>query len=153
MDNLHVTSYFIGETGLGDLSAIKEKIGTVALNMQSIELVLDRISLWPARKPYMVWAIFQENSLFTNLNRMLEWELTGIRGNGPVVPHITLARFKEYTDTRQVKLDSIEFPDHLLVDHIILFESRLSGQGPTYFPLVRFPLGASPPPPGIRESK
>jgi 2'-5' RNA ligase len=153
MENLHVTSYFIGETGQGELSAIKEKIGAIAGNMLPIELVLDRISLWPARKPYMVWAVFQENSLFTKLNRKLEEELWGSRGNGPVIPHITLARFKDYTDTRQVMLSSTEFPDQLIVDHIILFESRLSPLGPTYYPLVRFPLGASPPPPGIPKSR
>ncbi|MFO7617864.1 MAG: RNA 2',3'-cyclic phosphodiesterase [Bacteroidales bacterium] len=152
-ENLHVTSYFIGETAAGDLEGLKGKIGTVARRSEPIGLVLDRISLWPVRKPYMIWAVFKENGLFTRLNRMLEQELSGTQDNGPVIPHVTLARFKDYADMSHLNLSAVEFSGRLTVDHIILFESKLSPQGPSYHPLVRFPLGIYPPHPESLESR
>ena len=89
----------------------------------------------------MVWALYEELPDFTAIYRQLEHTLTGITGEGSVKPHVTLARFKDFTDTRQIQLAGTAFPETILCDRLILFESRLAPEGPTYFPLGEYPLG------------
>ena len=89
----------------------------------------------------MVWALYEEQKDFTALYRQLENSLIGAAGRGPVKPHVTLARFKDYTDIRQIQLTGTAFPETLLCNRLIMFESRLAPEGPSYFPLAEYPLG------------
>ena len=54
---------------------------------------------------------------------------------------IALARFKEFTDIRQIQLSGAAFPENIVCDRLILFESRLAPEGPTYFSVAEYPLG------------
>jgi|GEM_PF-1378217 len=138
--NQHVTTCFIGENETVRLPEIIEKMDLIAKAADPIPLSLERICLWPNRNPYMVWALYQENEAFTKLYRSLEWSLLGQAGSGSVRPHVTLARFKEWSSYRQLELFNPDFPRQLLVDHLVLYESRLSPQGPNYFEITRFRL-------------
>lgn len=139
--NLHVTACFIGEVQPGKLPELKKAVGEICGRHQSIHLTFKEICLWPKRKPYMVWALFEENPAFAKIYRELEHSLTGTTGQGPVLPHVTLARFKEYTDIRQIRLTGTAFPEMIPCEKLILFESRLASEGPTYYPLRDYTLG------------
>jgi 2'-5' RNA ligase len=89
----------------------------------------------------MVWALYEENQDFTSIYRQLERTLTGITGEGPVKPHVTLARFKVFADIRQIQLTGTAFPENNECNRLILFESRLAPEGPAYFSLGEYPLG------------
>lgn len=138
--NLHVTACFIGEVAPNKLAAIKAATGEIAALSRPVTLGFQDICLWPKRNPYMVWALFEENQDFTRIYRQLEKALTGKTGQGSVKPHITLARFKEFTDTRQIPLTGIPFPGQIPCNRLILFESRLAPDGAAYFPLAQYPF-------------
>lgn len=89
----------------------------------------------------MVWALYEEHQHFTAIYRQLEHALTGVTGAGSVMPHVTLARFRDFTDSRQIRLAGTEFPENIVCDRLILFESRLAPEGPTYVSLKEYPLG------------
>ena len=89
----------------------------------------------------MVWALYEEQTDFTAIYRRLELKLTGITGEGSVKPHVTLARFKDFTDIRQIQLTGTAFPENIICDRLILFESRLAAEGPSYFKLTEYPIG------------
>jgi len=139
--NLHVTACFIGEVSPDKLAGFKAAIAEIVVHTRPITLNLQELCLWPKRKPYMVWALYEENQEFTLIYRRLEKALTGKTGEGSVKPHVTLARFKEFTDIRQIQLTGITFPDQILCDRLILFESRLAPEGAAYFSLAEFALG------------
>jgi RNA 2',3'-cyclic 3'-phosphodiesterase len=142
--NLHVTACFIGEVAPDKLTGLKTVTAVICAQFQPITLTLKEICIWPSRNPYMVWAHYEENQDFTSIYRQLEKSLTGNPGNGPVKPHITLARFKDFTDIRQIKMTGTAFPETILCDRLILFESRLNPEGAAYFSLAEYPLGKQP---------
>lgn len=139
--NLHVTACFIGEVSPDKLSGLKTAIGNICADFQPMTLNLKEICIWPHRKPYMVWALYEEQKDFTALCHQLENSLIGAAGGGPVKPHVTLARFKDVTDIRQIQVTGTAFPENIVCDRLILFESRLAPEGPGYFPLAEYPLG------------
>ena len=138
--NLHVTACFIGEVSPDKLSGLKTAAGNICADFHPLTLNLKEICIWPHRKPYMVWALFEEHKDFTAIYRQLEHTLTGAAGGGVVKPHVTLARFKDYIDICQIQLTGTTFPENILCDRLILFESRLAQEGPGYFPLAEYPL-------------
>lgn len=139
--NLHVTACFIGEVSPDKLAGLKTVTGKICANFQPMTLNMKEICIWPKRKPYMVWALYEEHQDFTAIYRQLEHALTGVTGAGSVMPHVTLARFKDFTDIRQIQLTWTAFPDQIVCNRLVLFESRLAPEGPTYFSLAEYPLG------------
>jgi 2'-5' RNA ligase len=139
--NLHVTACFIGEVSPDRLPGIKTSTREICARFQPITLTLKEICIWPKNKPYMVWALYEEHPGFTSMYRQLEQSLTGATGQGSVKPHITLARFKEFTDIRQIQLSTTAFPETIQCDRLILFESRLAPEGAAYFALGEYPVG------------
>ena len=139
--NLHVTACFIGEVSPDKLSGIKTATSEICSNFKPMMLNLKEICIWPKRKPYMVWALYEEHPDFTSMYRQLESSLIGVPGKGSVKPHVTLARFKDFTDIRQIQLSGTAFPEIIACDRLILFESRLAPEGPSYFKLQEYPIG------------
>ena len=139
--NLHVTACFIGEVSPDKLPGLKTATLEICTDFQPMTLNLKEICIWPKRKPYMVWALYEEHPDFTAIYRQLEHTLTGVAGPGPVKPHVTLARFKDFTDIRQIQLTGTAFPENIICDRLILFESRLAAEGPSYFKLTEYPIG------------
>lgn len=136
--NLHVTACFIGEASRDKLPGFIASTREICSHFQPITLNLKDICLWPKNRPYMVWALYEEHPDFTSMYRQLEQSLTGITGKGSVQPHVTLARFKEFTDTRQIRVSGATFPPQITCDRLILFESKLGSEGASYFPIHYF---------------
>lgn len=145
--NLHVTACFIGEVNPNKLPDIIERINGVTASTEPFILHTDRICCWPVRMPYMVWVLFRENDQFTTLFRSLERELLNQTGKGAVKPHSTLARFKADAEYSRLGLDAPKAPQQLEVNHLVLYESKLSPAGPDYYPIEDFPFRASSPNP------
>jgi RNA 2',3'-cyclic 3'-phosphodiesterase len=60
-------------------------------------------------------------------------------------PHLTLARFKHggtRVDVERISRVALRPAGGCTIDHVTLYQSRLSPRGPTYTPLRVTPLGA-----------
>jgi 2'-5' RNA ligase len=71
------------------------------------------------------------------------------REGRPFSPHLTLARFRDGgTRSDRQRLAEVRFEPAggCTIDHVTLYQSRLSRRGPTYTPLVATPLGSEPGP-------
>jgi RNA 2',3'-cyclic 3'-phosphodiesterase len=67
------------------------------------------------------------------------------RESRPFSPHLTLARFKDGgspADRERIASARLESAGECTIDHVTLYQSRLSPRGPTYTPLVVSPLAA-----------
>ena len=69
-------------------------------------------------------------------------EPVGFEAERPLHPHLTVARLKEPGDVGLLlaALDPEPMGEPFAVGEVVLYESRLSAQGPTYTVLERFPL-------------
>jgi 2'-5' RNA ligase len=62
---------------------------------------------------------------------------------GPFTPHLTVARWKQSRHVRRVQsrlFDGSRLRLRVRVDHLTLYESRLSADGPTYLERARATL-------------
>jgi 2'-5' RNA ligase len=104
--NLHVTACFIGEVSPDKLSGLKTATSEICASFKPMTLNLQEICIWPKKKPYMIWALYEEHP--------------------------------DFTDIRQIQLTGTSFPETILCNRLILFESRLAPEGPNYIELGEF---------------
>jgi 2'-5' RNA ligase len=146
---LHVTLAFLGEQPAERLEVLQQ-LGTAAAGASRAgALRLGEAGSFGARRaPRVLWVgLDGDLQALSDLQSRLD---AGLRQAGfdmedrPFRPHVTLARRREQarggppagwppTD----RLAQARFP----LDHLTLFESRLSPRGPSYTPLFHFPLG------------
>jgi 2'-5' RNA ligase len=88
----------------------------------------------------MVWALYEESPAFDRFYHGLERELLGKTAQGPVKPHVTLARFKEFSDYKNLVLEKTEFPQELEMVRLNFYESILKPEGPVYRIIRSFDL-------------
>ncbi len=140
-ENLHITVSFLGDTDETLLPKIIERLNSLAAETKCFVLRFDKIFLAPpGRIPNMVWAIFFDSENFARLAQGVSDQLNNLlalRQEHKSIPHVTLARFRDYQAWRDIKLNQLKITD-LLVDKIQLFESRLKPEGPTYNKIADF---------------
>jgi 2'-5' RNA ligase len=139
-ENLHLTTCFIGEASRADLDRFLELTEQSFANHELGSLKLEKICLWPARNPYMVWALYEDQAGFAKFYRSLEKTLLGSAGQGPVKAHVTLARFKEFSEYRKLNLEQVQFPLQLELTRLNFYESVLKPEGPDYRIIRSFDL-------------
>jgi RNA 2',3'-cyclic 3'-phosphodiesterase len=148
---LHVTLAFLGEQPperldslqtIGRDAARASRTGTLRLGAPG--------SFGANRAPRVLWVglegdIAALQSLQARLNEGLRLGGFDVEDR-PFRPHITLARRRESARggappgwPPQISSRHSAFP----VEHLTLFQSRLSPRGPTYLPLFEFPCDAS----------
>lgn len=137
-ENLHITTCFIGETEKNLMEDVINKVSQISENTPQFQLEFRNIHLAPPKKkPYMIWANYNTNEIYTELCEQTHKELLNLSKRNHF-PHVTLARFKGY-----VKFDSHHmrnsFPA-LNVKSIGLWKSELTQTGPIYEKLENFPL-------------
>ncbi|MBN4062095.1 MAG: RNA 2',3'-cyclic phosphodiesterase [Flavobacteriales bacterium] len=136
-ENLHITVYFIGN---GFENEITTKIQRIAAKNTISELLLKDICLFPEKNPRMIWARFETNKLFSELclsisniihpHKATEWEL---------IPHITLARFKNISNP-SFNLETSISNSIIQVEKLVLWESVQQLRGAKYIPLKSLDL-------------
>jgi 2'-5' RNA ligase len=146
---LHVTLAFLGEQPAERLDVLQHVARVAAGASRPGTLRLGQAGSFGARRaPRVLWVGLDGD--LQALADLYERLAAGLRQAGftlddrPFSPHVTLARRREQarggppagwppTD----RLAQARFP----LDHLTLFESRLSPRGPSYTPLFHFPLG------------
>jgi len=145
---LHVTLAFLGQQPQARLEAL-EQVGRAAAGAsQTGVLKLGQGgSFGPRREPRVLWlGLDGDVDALLGLQTRLADALRGAGFNldeRPFSPHITLARRRDGVRSA----GSPAWPPALRdeaptfrLDHLTLVESRLSPRGPTYIPLLEFPL-------------
>src|SRR5438552_1467159 len=95
LENLHITAHFLGATSAEKIPDIIQQANEVSESTSSFELKFDSFkTIFQKKKPVMIWAQFEENSLYENLCLKLR-EAFPTDENRKPNPHATLARIKQ----------------------------------------------------------
>lgn len=148
---LHITVLYIGAVEESALEGIDGCLKQVASEHQAFALTLDKVSYAPPeRTADMVWAYLEPSEVLDSLANAVyqKIEELGIipadsfkNGRDSLLPHITLARFKdvvvqELIDLKQTGLEE----QKLLVEEIQLLESKQNANGGEYKVLGTYEL-------------
>ncbi len=143
-ENIHITLVFVGYIEDSGLEKIKQAVGEVVKKHPPFSITLNEISYGPPKiiPPRMVWAVGESLDDFISLKNELEKELSKSKNirfipeKREAVPHITLARIKEW-EWRRIEPEErpqieeeidLTFP----VNSIEVMESQLKIGGPEY---------------------
>jgi len=140
-DNLHITLLFLGdleETRIPSIIySLKSKV------VKPFSLKPKGLTLAPPnRPPRMIWLEFEKNNDFDKLveNAFNAVEkFARIHPENNSIPHITLARFRDFVDFKKINLPQFSL-EPLLISDFYLMESTLTPYGPIYQKLAEFNL-------------
>jgi RNA 2',3'-cyclic 3'-phosphodiesterase len=151
-DALHLTLVFLGNCPEPALEAAHE--GFEALREPGFTLSLQGLGLFGKEKPHTAWAGLAPSGPLIRLQAKVE--TIARRAGCPIearkfVPHVTLGRFPppNLADTarleRAVAMGAAFRSDPWDVADLTLWRSHLTGKGPQYEVLARYPLAHDPP--------
>lgn len=143
VDQLHVTSVFLGETDESLIPQLAEIVDRIARSNVAETVSLRGIGAFPkVTRPTVVWAGFADSSLLIRLADQLAecCESLGFpREARPYQPHLTLARVKTQPPRDLADLIAEHSATELgsvKIKSLVLFRSELGATGPTYTPIV-----------------
>lgn len=150
-ENIHLTMKFLGDTEEALVPMLRETLGVLVKPLFPFEVEAKGIGVFPsAKKPRIIWSGFDEQSeeVLSLLQQALERDLEELgfeKEDRPFRPHVTLGRVKsrsrpDFTDVGD-DLGEQSFGKSYIKD-VILYESKLGSEGPTYTVIDRFALGA-----------
>ena len=130
IENLHITAHFLGSTEREKIPGIIEHAKEICESTSSFELKFDSFkTIFQKKKAVMIWAQFEESSLYENLCLELRKAFPTDENRKPN-PHATLARIK------QLKELPFELPKaqtfSFIADNLELFESLTHPKGAEY---------------------
>ncbi len=146
--NIHITLKFFGETEETKIPEITRVLGEVADCTKTFSLVLHNLGIFGSSyDPRIVWVGIEPYENLESIMKLIRDKLevigyTSDRQN--LIPHLTLGRIKFLKDKRLFRqiIDQNKniSSQEIIVDRIILFESRLKKEGPVYLTLQIFDL-------------
>lgn len=150
-ENLHITLEFLGDLTDVEIADACKIVSEAAKRHGSFSINLNKILYGPPKKdpPRMVWAEGEKSDELSNLKEDLQENLlekTSYRPEGRgFVPHITLARIKEWEFRKIEPEERPEINENIdlvfTVESIEVMESELKKGGPQYTILESHNLG------------
>jgi RNA 2',3'-cyclic 3'-phosphodiesterase len=148
-DRLHLTLQFIGQVSEDTAAAIEARLGP-SFELPAFEMRLGSIGTFPpGGRPRVVWLGLDRGAdALAALHEEVQRRLADVpfrRESRAFSPHLTLARFKHggtRDDVERISRVALRPAGGCTIDHVTLYQSRLSPRGPTYTPLRVTPLGA-----------
>ena len=149
-ENLHVTMRFLGEIDDAQRQAVERCAEAAAAPAAPFDAALSEPGAFPStRRPRVLWmGIGQGAEALTQVAGALE---RGIAASGfaaedrGFVAHVTLGRARSPRGlsrlAARLEAPGWSSPAPFRVDHLTLFQSRLSSAGPAYTALTRIPFG------------
>ncbi len=147
--NLHVTMRFLGEMSEKPLEEVRRRLEAIGRAAPVCEAQLSQPGAFPSiRSPRVIWmGLGAGAKALARIAARIDKELRSL-GIAPearaFVAHVTLGRVRSSRRLDQLSRRLTEAswspPGPFVVDHVTLFESRLSSAGPAYVPLARLPL-------------
>lgn len=148
--NLHFTLKFLGDVEEEMIEKIEERLANICANSDVFEIFLDKVGVFPSFDRIKVLWVGAENNLFSSLVERMEKKLSYIRKDdfqGNSVLHLTFARVKSVLSAIQKKkilkvLVDVKKMDfgRMMVDKVVLYESKLTAKGPIYAVVKEFRL-------------
>ncbi len=145
LENLHFTIKFLGEVEESKITEIAEKIKTFVNNHKPFSVKIKGIGAFSNENQIkVIWMganDFQLISLIKDFNK----ELNYLRKNEQKeIPHLTIARVKSEKNKEKLSALIKKFADEnfgeMVVEKLILYESKLTQAGPHYTLLSEWKL-------------
>jgi len=149
IDNLHITTKFIGECPEGQLDSLKSALGSLG-RRSPIPIVVEGLGWFPnPHQPRVFWVGVQGGQALSDLARGIQQALEplGIAPESkPYAPHITLARVAQPVPLSAVQqavasLESVEFGTFQAAC-FFLYRSHSGPAGSVYTKLSEFRFSA-----------
>jgi 2'-5' RNA ligase len=152
-ENLHITVQFIGHVGDADAERIRAAMAP-PLAVRPFAIRVAALGAFPPRGgPRVIWcgvegadrelaAVHGEVAGRLKAAAAVEPEARPFRAHLTIGRYRTPGRAADRTALGAIEVGLLGTP---AIDHITLYESRLSPRGPTYTPLVRTPLSGTIP--------
>jgi len=149
-ENLHLTLVFLGERNDDQVEQIKKVLKLVTEGFSPFNLVLKDLAVFPDNKrPRGIWFNLggQKEKVFSLYKKIIDSLLKeGIKLEEKYFdysPHCTIGRFPDKVKMPgniSQKISWVNLKKSFLVEKLVLYQSKLSSKGPTYFKLGDFKL-------------
>jgi len=146
-DICHITLKFLGEVQKDQLDAIRAIMDQCAGPMEPFWLRINSVGAFPdIDKPNIIWlGLNEDHPVLTKLASEIDEHVSTLgffKENRPFTPHITIGRTRPGShDHLSRALQSLVPPDDILeVRALTFFQSRLTHEGSTYYPLFSSPF-------------
>lgn len=144
--NLHLTLQFLGECSLEQTEKVKDKLKKAACDINSFSFDVGGFGGFPSNKrPRVFWiSATKGNENILELQHLVVEALSSLgfkEEKKDFKSHITIARFRQPNDLEEVLKSEalLNFSrEEILVDKIVLFQSRLSSKGANYTVIENF---------------
>jgi len=139
-ENLHFNLKFFGEISIEDVEKVKKVVEDVCKQFQSFEIKISGVGAFP-NKSYVrvIWLGVKDGyQTLASLAEAIEnaLESFGFRTEEKFVPHLTLGRVRSGRNKNEMLILLKELEDievgKMRINEIILFQSKLSTNGPIY---------------------
>ncbi len=153
---VHITLHFFGETSPAQIQTIHETITPAIRRFSPIKVALEEIGFFPnAFRPRVIWiGISGDVEVLIQMQQDIEISLKSAGfaiEDRPFHAHATLGRIKHGGPKMQHMIKDIQTQKSLVpntnlrsLNHIVLFKSLLSPQGPYYEAVETFYLSQKP---------
>lgn len=135
---LHVTVYFFGNIPENSLEDLSGNIKMVSDNAPPFRLTATSLLMKSSGSRHMVWVGFLPSAAYENMVYEIAGHTSNEQKRKPL-PHINLARSRNKIISDRLPLP-LTPPHTIEVNHVELWESKLSPAGSTYLPLQGFTL-------------
>ena len=149
-ENLHLTMVFLSERNENQAEQIKKVLKSVAEGFSPFTLVLKDLAVFPDNKrPRGIWFNVggQKEKLFSLYKKIVD----GLLKEGLIIeqkylnfsPHCTIGRIPEkikMPGNITQKISWVNLNEGFNVEKVILYQSKLSSAGSTYFKLAEYEL-------------
>ena len=147
-DNIHITLKFYGEIYNSQVDEISGMLKNVCEYFDPFTIELKKLGVFGSRyNPRVVWiGVENSRSLIELGNEIHEksQSIGFIKDRQNFVPHLTLGRIKQIENKGNLEILTQKYTDkifqNVLIDHVLLYESKLYKTGPQYHVLNKFDL-------------
>jgi RNA 2',3'-cyclic 3'-phosphodiesterase len=146
--SLHITTNFLGDTEEDLLPLMIKNLEESLTLMPAFELLIRSFGVFRnLHDPRVIWLGCDPCPALQQIKNKLDQILSGM-GFKPesrdFSPHLTLGRVKNLRQINQLSQLITLYKDSVIqkqwIDHVILYESRLTPAGPEYIPIKNFLL-------------
>jgi RNA 2',3'-cyclic 3'-phosphodiesterase len=137
---MHLTLQFLGDTDTNQIEGLKQVIDNSCKGLHSFAIAIEGVGIFKNKQqPKVIWLGIKTLEvlveLYINLHKGLQ-SLNFVLENRLFEPHLTLGRIKIITQKEKLNelLEQYKSKQiaQVVINEVILFESILSPQGPTY---------------------
>lgn len=147
--NFHLTLYFFGEIPVPRIASLCELLPVAIKSQAPIKFSLTGPGIFrKGKEPQVLWLGIEDFGPMSELKQTIDQSASalGFLTEDKVFrPHLTMGRFMPRQEVGSgldllLNEEKLSAPIAYTVSKLILFESKLSPAGPSYFPLEVFPL-------------